>query len=337
MRLELGNQPPVHILAVIAAQIIVGDHLQLLAQPLFKRRAPLRRIDGARFQSARPEQIDQRHRAIQHRLNRHSAAGFQQIIGILTFRQQRKPQGFSRLQMRKRDINGAKRRPPARFIAVKTQNRLIRHAPEQSELILGERRAQRRNGITKARAGHGDHIDIAFNRNHGAAIMRRLPRPMMIIKHPPLLKERRIGRIEVFGLYIGRHRPPAKRNHAAAHIMDRKHHAITKPVIGNRDILAMHQKSRFDHQLRRHALTRQMIAQRKPFAGGVSEAELGPYLARNTASIEIGPRFAAIRTLQNILKIGGGQRHNLNQPLGLHFALLGFRRHFGKGNTRVSG
>ena len=37
------------------------------------------------------------------------------------------------------------------------------------------------NRIAKAGAGHRDHIDIAFDRNHGATIMRRFARAVVLI------------------------------------------------------------------------------------------------------------------------------------------------------------
>ena len=42
-------------------------------------------------------------------------------------------------------------RPHARTIAIKAEHRLRRHAPQQFQLVFGERRAERRHSILDAR------------------------------------------------------------------------------------------------------------------------------------------------------------------------------------------
>ena len=49
------------------------------------------------------------------------------------------------MQQRQREVGGAIRRLLAGAIAVETQHRLVRHLPEQRELVFGQRGAERRD------------------------------------------------------------------------------------------------------------------------------------------------------------------------------------------------
>ena len=64
--------------------------------------------------------------------------------------------------MRQRQIGGAVRGLEARGIAVEGQGRFRRHAPQQLQLVGGERRAQRRHRMGEAGPHQRDHIHIAF-------------------------------------------------------------------------------------------------------------------------------------------------------------------------------
>ena len=105
-----------------------------------------------------------------------AAAGAREIVGVLAFGQQREAKAFSGLELRQRQIGGAPRRLLAGLVAVETQDRLVRHLPQQRQLVFGQRGAERGDGGRKARADHGDDVDIAFHHHQRAAVMRGLPR-----------------------------------------------------------------------------------------------------------------------------------------------------------------
>ena len=84
-----------------------------------------------------------------HFLDRGAAAGAREIVGVLPFGQQRKAQALSGLEMRQRQIGRATRRLLAGAVAVETEDRLVRHLPEQRELVFGQRRAERRDAPPK--------------------------------------------------------------------------------------------------------------------------------------------------------------------------------------------
>ena len=67
------------------------------------------------------------------------------------------------LQVRQGRLDRPEGRPASGGVAVEAQGRLGRHAPEQRELILRQRRAQRRDGLRKARFRQRDHVHVAFH------------------------------------------------------------------------------------------------------------------------------------------------------------------------------
>ena len=73
-------------------------------------------------------------------------------------------QALARLEPRQRQIDRAVGGAPAGAVAVEAEHRLVRHLPEQRQLIFGQRRAERRDRCRKARRDHGDDVDIAFDR-----------------------------------------------------------------------------------------------------------------------------------------------------------------------------
>ena len=102
-------------------------------------------------------------------LDRLAAAGAHEIVGILPFRQAGELQALAGLDQRQREIDGAIGGAPAGGIAVEAQDRLVRHLPEQRELVGGERGAERRDRRLEAGRHHGDHVDIAFDRDRPCA------------------------------------------------------------------------------------------------------------------------------------------------------------------------
>ena len=203
-----------------------------------------------------------------HLLDRAAAAGAREIVGVLSLRQQRKAQTLSGLQMRQRQIGGAPRRLLAGLVAVETQDRLVRHLPQQRELVFGQRRAERRDAAGKARGHHGDDVDIAFDHDQRRAVMRGLPRGREVVEIVALVKQRRFRRVQVFGGDVLLQRAAAEGDDAAAHIRDRKHHAVAETVVGHRDVVAADQEAGLDHVLDRNALRAEILLQRKAFARG---------------------------------------------------------------------
>ena len=140
--------------------------------------------------------------------------------------------------MRQRHVGGAPRRLLAGLVAVETQNRLVRHLPQQRELAFGERGAKRRDARRKTCADHGDDIDVTLHHHQRAAVMGGKPRGREVVEIVALVKQRRFRRVQVFCADVLFQRAAAERDHPAAQVGDRKHHAISEAVIGQRDVVA---------------------------------------------------------------------------------------------------
>ena len=166
----------------MTARRLILEHAQHGTEPPLERRAALRRVERCRLDFPGPDQVDQRTRGGQHAGNRLRPARAQQVIGILPFRQKRELEGFSRLHHRQRHIDGTIGCLATGIVTIEAQGRLVRHAPEQHQLVFGESRAQRSHRVGEAGQRHGDDIDIAFNGNDLAGIVRYLARIVMVVK-----------------------------------------------------------------------------------------------------------------------------------------------------------
>ena len=186
---------------VIAAHRFVGDGCSVTSiERASKRGAPLRRRERSGLGLARPQHVGERTRRAEALLDRFAAAGTHQIVGVLAVRQRGELEALARLDQRQRDVERAIGRAAAGVVAVEAQDRLVGHPPHQRKLIGGERGAERRDGRLEARRRHGDHIDIALDRDHAPAVMRGLARRGDVVERRALVEERRLRRIEIFRL-----------------------------------------------------------------------------------------------------------------------------------------
>ena len=121
--------------------------MPLVSSPIRASSAARRsgRGEGAALDLARPDHVGEAARRRDHFLDRAAAAGAREIVGVLPFRQQREAQALAGLEMRQRQIGGAPRRLLSGLVAVETQDRLVRHLPQQRELVFGQRGTERRD------------------------------------------------------------------------------------------------------------------------------------------------------------------------------------------------
>ena len=130
-------------------------------------------------------------------------------------------------------------------------------------------------------------------------------------------KRRGLRRIEVFRLGSRLHRPAAEGDDPAGAVVNRKHHPVAEPVVGDRDILAVDQKAGLDHLVGADALCRERIAEMKPLRGGVAERKALLHRGPEAAVGEIAARLGADRLLQVGLEEARGHRHDLDQARAL--------------------
>ena len=245
--LEHLPQPVAEFAAIIFAHGIVADGRRDLGDPRLERRAPLGRIEPAGLGLAHPQHVGERARGADDLGDRLAAARAHEIIGIVPFGQAGELQALAGLDQRQGQIDGAIGGAPPGGIAVEAERRLVRHLPEQNELVGGERGAERRHRRLEAGSHHGDHVDIALDRDHRRALVRGGARGGDVVERPALVEERRLRRVQVFRLRVLLERASAEGDDAAAQIGDRKHHAIAEAVVGHRDVVAGNQQPGFDH------------------------------------------------------------------------------------------
>ena len=118
------------------------------------------------------------------------------------------------------------------------------HAPQQFQLVFGQRGAERGDHVLEAGLRQRDHVHIAFDGDDRAVLAQRLPGAREIVEHVALVEELGLGRVHVFGERIRRQRAAAEGDHPLPGIGDRKHDAIAEAVVGDRDVVAVNRPGR---------------------------------------------------------------------------------------------
>ena len=134
-----------------------------------------------------------------------------------------------------------------------------RHAPQQPALVRRQRRAERRDALREAGAGHGDDVDIALDRDDQfALVVRGLAGAVVVEQQRALVEERRSpANSGTWPWRPARSARPPKATTRPRAVGDREHHAVPETVVGHGDPLAVDQQPRVDHLLRVDALGRQ--------------------------------------------------------------------------------
>ena len=124
-------------------------------------------------------------------------------------------------------------------------------APEQFALTLGQGVPSGATVSLIARPGHCDDVDIAFDNDDLALVVRGLARAVVIEQHRALVEQLGLRRVQVFWLGVGADRPAAESDHSAAASWIGNITPVAKPVVGDVDVLAVNQQTGGDHLRRR--------------------------------------------------------------------------------------
>ncbi len=214
-------------------------------------------------------------------------------------------------------------------VAIKAEDGFGHGAPEDAELVLGQRRAERRHRLAEARPVQGDHVDIAFNRDQAVVLVRGLAGLVEIVEHFALVEDRRLGRVEVFRRHVRTERAAAKGDDAAALVADRKHDTVAETVIADGIVLVNDDEAGLDHLLERHALAGELVAEPRPVIAGIADAEFLLHGGGEIAVGEIAAGLGTMRRLQFGLEQFGGNFHDV-----IEACTDSITRHVSFGNDR---
>ena len=128
------------------------------------------------------------------------------------------------------------------------------------------------------------------------ADFRRLARRRKIEEDMPLVKQLRLGRVEVFRLLIRQKSAASKRDDAPFCIHDREDQPPTKTIIGDRNVVAVDQKTGVLHLGKRKALAAKMLLQGRLVVRRIAEPEKLDFRELNAALFEISSRSAPLAT-----------------------------------------
>ena len=119
-----------------------------------------------------------------------------------------------------------------------------------------------------------------------------------------LVKERRLGRVQVLGRLIGIERPPAERNDAAFQVRDGEHHTVAEPVVRHRNVFAGNQHARGHHLRYRETGLGEVVFQNRATGRCEAEPEVRDGLSGQPTLVEVAARFRAIGGRKLVLEKG---------------------------------
>ena len=135
--------------------------------------------------------------------------------------------------LRDRELHPAKRRVLSGRVGVEAEEEAPREPPELVELVLGERRAHRRDDRLEPRLAQGDHVGVPLH-DHRALLLRdRRTGEVEPVEHVALLEQRALGGVHVLPAQriVLEQLPRLEADHASAGISQRKHQPEREVVV----------------------------------------------------------------------------------------------------------
>ncbi len=247
----------------MGADIGVADLFEASTQTGFDGGAILRR-EGRHPAGFHPEQnIRQSHRLGKSTIEKLPRITPGDPIGVIAGfgAEKGEAEAGSGANERQRTLGDAHRCPPAGAVRIEAQDRLGHEPPEQTHLVLGQRRAKGRHGMLDADPGQSDHIHVAFDHHDRAQPAGRLGGEGEAVEEPALVKNLGLGGVEVLWLGVAE-APPAEACDPAASVRDRKHHPVAEAGVGrSAGVVAADQQPGRDHGLVGEAVAPQRCPQ----------------------------------------------------------------------------
>jgi hypothetical protein len=178
--------------------------------------------------------------------------------------------------------------------------------------MFGQRGAEWRHRLAEPGLGERDHVHIALDHDDAAGLAAGGRGAIEIVERAPLVEERGVGGIEVFGFALANH-PSAECDHAPARVADRDHQPPAKPVV-RLLVVDLDQHARFDQ--RGVAIALELFAQLATRIGRIAHAEGARGFRLDPALLQYRPRFGARDAVQLVGEELRGIGHQIVQALG---------------------
>ena len=166
------------------------------------------------------------------------------------------------------------------------------------QMRFGHGGAEGGHGGLESRLAQRNDVHIPLGHDQPLPLARCCTGRAVVEQHPRLVEQRRLGRVQILGVVVRVHRPPAKGHRPPARIADREHDPIAERVIGPIFLARGFGQPGLQDQIFGHTSGAQMIPQPLPRIGG--KADLPPLqrLFGQAAPRQIGARIAACRGAQ---------------------------------------
>ena len=181
-------------------------------------------------------------------------------------------------------------------VAIEQEYDARREALQQLRLLLGERRAERRDDVLETARVQRDDVEVALDEDRGLLLADRMARLVDAEEHLALRVDRALGRVDVLGrrlalTHVPQRRPrrgsvvrrrrlgqlaertPAERDDAALRVHHREHQSMTEAIVEPRPARARHEQADGLGRRRRHPLLAEERRQPVPPRRRIADAE----------------------------------------------------------------
>ena len=177
-------------------------------------------------------------------------------VRVLPRRQGGEAQRAAGLEQRQGALGGATRGALAGRVAIEADNRLGGEPPDELQLALGQRGAERRHRPAQPGLVERDDVHVALGDDDVAAVADPGARAVERVEVPPLVEERRVARVEVLGLPVAQD-PAAEGDDAPSPVRDREHRPAAEEV----EAVAPVVRLRKQRGLQQHRLLEALLAE----------------------------------------------------------------------------
>ncbi len=276
--------------------------------------------------------VPSRHQQVSHGIG---ALAANQAVRVLAVGQKGDTQRISRFQYRQDTFDDPPGGPDPRFVAVQANDRFGRERPQEQNLLLGQRGAERGDDIPDPRLMHLDRVHVALDHRDRALGTHRGDRVGQAVKGSALVKKRRFGGVEILGLAVAEN-PPAEGDDLAPAVLNRKHDPAAEAIV-RISFIGFDQQPGFDQAVLAKVVAHQRGLERVAPVGRVAETELGDGFVRESPAAQVFERRASLGHAQRALEERARHAEGGDQRAARFVAGARFRVALGQRHSRLVG